>query len=783
MRYRSTIIAAVVVITCLIARRAAGQAMAYWDFEGPDTRTQMKDKSLLGGHDLQGHHFNIEAPPGFGRAHNFEDRHLWANNAGDLLDRPIGTITFRIRYALPIDDDFDLGRPILGFHEGQNNSGKGYIGFTGSNTIMAAFPDGGFVNAGGLVHDTWHTWILQTDGKVWRVFSRLDGADPIEHKEIEAKGGGWTEKGYTTFNRSRFWIGAREHVYTNDICCFCPGDIDDVAVFAYSLNDEERARIFAGDLPSVVAAARPFAPDSQRVRSGRWNHNAQWLFQTLLAADPADRLAIWKPALPALAATKNNLAIFDPEFGEIDRLADALGPKHLDLRLQISTDLMLLVPRGSFLCKIQWNRTKALIESGNVDNAIQAARLGVALALLSPQGPRRTALQSVAAARSSGWSPQNVEQLQTALLTMVEGDAAPAAGSAPIVDRLLRQAADQHAPQTENTPTARSLAYHSLYAGRVQQMSERIADALNQTRLDGPHLPSAFQQVAVFATVAGGSFETYSQLMTELVGNVAGDTSSPDAVPDADAPWYWLFQAIESGRATGNNGDQLPPEPALFAHATEPQRRKLLGQAATRWQQQVTDWADNAYAQGDAKWTVAFWLLRVRSAANSEQRAQGVQTFISKMLSRHSHETAQAALQVMHDRLTDAAAHRELKSAMISMSFRARQYDDCLRQLAELDQLQADAAVAHDARHTYWRAMSLIRLDRTDEAIASHERIAASDAGDDQRAGADLLIAWVHLQQRNTAKAGQTLQHVIDTYPHTPFGVQAASLVEALSDQ
>jgi Flp pilus assembly protein TadD len=99
---------------------------------------------------------------------------------------------------------------------------------------------------------------------------------------------------------------------------------------------------------------------------------------------------------------------------------------------------------------------------------------------------------------------------------------------------------------------------------------------------------------------------------------------------------------------------------------------------------------------------------------------------------------------------------------------------------AAIDEVNRAAPRPETMTAGFTLALSLLRLDRADEAVARLEETDKLPGNDEEHARAMFLIGWIRLRDDDRARAAAALERVVDRYPRTTAAKKALELLQTI---
>jgi len=523
------------------------------------------------------------------------------------------------------------------------------------------------------------------------------------------------------------------------------------------------------DLTTVKSHLDALKDEDGRFSADAWNLACRVLFREVGAARPEERKAVWSRGLAGLAG--DGVSLSAEALADLDRLARSLDANGSLSAMEVLTDLLLLVPDTPAMHELQKRRVEALRAGKAWDDAKAAAMLDVILASATSAGPAESVKQLGSILSAAGTSASDVEACESA---MRWGDLAEKRG--PVVkkrlpaDRMLKASATALLARQRDRVGGRRRAFLNVFAGNVTEALQAVHATLATTPADAERIGEALDDVSLILALSDGDFWNSRRYVQWLAGGPAHRDRLLGSLIQLETP------PVETVGPKGRRGHFLAPK--MYEELLHAARREVARRQLQRWKHALIGWGSNALKTGDKAWTEACWARAIAL----ESDASGVVSLIDGGFDLVcawgvSSELFEELVTGMVPRIQTPAARRRLLVKAATLHFNGGRFARCLGVLDKADKAAPALADAHDMTVGLMRALSLLRLRKSDDALSQLKQMAAWAGTDAQHARATFLVAWLYLQRNAVFEASMAFRKVMDRYPQTTFAKKAREMV------
>ena len=445
-------------------------------------------------------------------------------------------------------------------------------------------------------------------------------------------------------------------------------------------------------------------------------------------------------------------------------------------RLQILTDLLTLIPDVAKMHTLQQWRAKLLADVGSWDDACKAAHLSILLASASPKEPLEAIRQSLTIMKTPGLPKAARESLEASMQSSEAGDPTNASPAAPLqIDATLQQAATAILDSATGL-SPRRRAYLLLFAGRPEEGVREIARVLLGAPVGGNQIVRVLEDIIASFSIADGHVRRADRALRALGESSGRDEADPQADQLLDS-----FLEVAATSLDENLETREGRQSALFGALPRSEGAEIAREALERWQRRLIAWGATADLAGKTAWAQACWAPVVNRAASPAETNRLIDSIVEKML-----EVPQSYLStigVLHDllgHLQQPSAQGHLRMEIATICFKNADFDQALSEFNQADALLPENQRQPDMEIGFMRAMSLIRLERSTEALDQLDRMSGWSGTDEQEARVLFLLGWLNLHQSRPQQALSYLRDLTERYPATSFAEKAAQLIKRI---
>jgi TolA-binding protein len=545
----------------------------------------------------------------------------------------------------------------------------------------------------------------------------------------------------------------------------CPSDIRDTLnrrVVALLLQQQT-------DLAALDEYLPALRRQGEALDAEAWNLLCRALFRRVAVAKD-DRARVWKDGLGTLAA--RTIVVQQRTVEDLDKLTGFLGRDSGDLALTIVTDLLLCAPDGCSMRRLQWRRIAMLAEAGDLDGAVAAAAMGMALTASSGRTVTPSLERFEELLRSGGATETDIAQTAAGLLCGSTNDAATQPAMR-FVDEPLRKAAREALKLSAASENPRRAAYLNLLAGNTDKALLTARDCLLGCT-DAHQATEALGDIYVMLAAADGSLARANRFADWL--GASSNAASDQPPPRADdkqlailAGGNWQAETAASSSTEGQPfSSWFPEDRAAVARAFSSQLAEELAASA-----------QSAMDRGNRILATGLWALTLRGTAAPDTVRTTLDTMIRSLSAQMKRPDVR---QFLHGTLplVPALPHRRIVLVrMANLAHEEQLFDDCLDLLDEADALNATAG-QEDFAVALLRASAMMELEDYDGADKLLAEAAGWDGTDENKAQCLFVTACLRLRQGRMKDARETLRTLAERYPHTSVATKASQLADRI---
>lgn len=496
-------------------------------------------------------------------------------------------------------------------------------------------------------------------------------------------------------------------------------------------------------------------------------------------ASPEMQPLVWKEGLQRLAVVRT-LWISTDTLAELDSVLQKSSEAERSQVINMLTDLMLLAPDPASMRRLQWRRAAMFRhQSGGESNALCAATFDVLLAMLTNDGPGAAISHRDTILQSMNMTEDDREDQYTLMKNIVL--AANASGSAEpkmlslshdqMIDPLLAHAATEALADESRSKHLRRKAFLNLYAGQMEKALQQIHQAWRKSLVDDQAATEGLHDVALVIAVSTGQGHNMHQFTKWIAmgGNEQATENSP-ASPVLQQLIQWESQAKES-----------EPEQST-AVAPENIATRIL----SRHVDQIWAWGTQAMVDRSATWAQGYYARAIDLEANDDGMArlrdrirQSGPTWREMAAADKSSEAAQVIKAVASD-TAEVEARFYLLGELAAIHLTQQQFTNALEILDQAAMLPVSQEVQQDMAIGFTHVLALIRVERSDEALATLAQMEGWSGSSDEHARVLFLSAWIHLKHNHPEQAIPFLKRVTKDYGETEFAEQARKLLSRI---
>jgi tetratricopeptide (TPR) repeat protein len=188
-------------------------------------------------------------------------------------------------------------------------------------------------------------------------------------------------------------------------------------------------------------------------------------------------------------------------------------------------------------------------------------------------------------------------------------------------------------------------------------------------------------------------------------------------------------------------------------------------------------WGREALGSADADWALALWAAAANARPGPGEHLHLLPQLFEAMGANKPPEQADASLQVLAQlvpRLSSDDDRHAVQAKIAAIRLERGEFQ------AAIEELDRAGSGYETMAAGFTRALALIRLDKSDEALAALEKMEKMPGSDEERARAAFLIGWIHLRADDRPKASAAFERVVDRYPRSTSAKKAKELLPTL---
>jgi tetratricopeptide (TPR) repeat protein len=522
------------------------------------------------------------------------------------------------------------------------------------------------------------------------------------------------------------------------------------------------------------------------------NFALQLLLCRLGTAPTQERQQLWRQGLREIFM--DSLPLSDETFAEIDRLNSVLGNTGPLTSQELLTDLVLLAPDISSMRRLQWRRIAVFTGQGDWQNAERAAKLDVALAGFTLEGPLASMKKCVeiagktqAASADEGdlEARSRAEYVQNKTPSSVNEshEAEPVSAEMPL-DKALKSLAEAKLANPDPGLSLRQTAFLTLFAGDLDASLKNLHTALITCSATEKDVLSVLDDLAFVVAVNHGRFRDATAFASWFAaGKEETDQAGKEEDDRRDPALKILIDCEKAHKETTKPNDGLGVNPGSlsFGDVSPSLKAKFAHAWLEKCQYRLIRWGTNALLAKETSWAQTFWAAAINLARNPEESQRWIDRICSQCQESHVDRRQTAELMKgMVDCTEDTVAQRQLWLKAAMLLYEAMGFEECLGAIDEADRLASDPREAQQAKIGLVRALCLIRLGKIDEAAALLGSMGSWPGTEEEHAHALFLAGWIHLQKSEKIEAQNTFRRIIDKYPNSSFIGKVGELLQRL---
>lgn len=191
----------------------------------------------------------------------------------------------------------------------------------------------------------------------------------------------------------------------------------------------------------------------------------------------------------------------------------------------------------------------------------------------------------------------------------------------------------------------------------------------------------------------------------------------------------------------------------------------------------LVQWGAQAVASGEPAWARVLFA----AAANVRPEGRGDSDVLQRIYiaagADRSPDQAEPALDLLGELvplLRSGTDRRDVRTRIASVRLEQGKFQ------AAIDEVSRAGPHPETMTAGFTLALSLLRLDRADEAVARLVETDNLPGTDEEHARAMFLIGWIRLRDNDRPRAAAALERVVDRYPRTTAARKALDLLPAV---
>jgi tetratricopeptide (TPR) repeat protein len=446
---------------------------------------------------------------------------------------------------------------------------------------------------------------------------------------------------------------------------------------------------------------------------------------------------------------------------------------------------MLLVPDVQSMRRLQERRMEVLSVIGSWDEALPASRFHVMLNACLPEGPYAAIRKHFSFMRRSGASEAEIEDEADRLCVGsrpgggVRGR--QSGGGQVATDSYLCAAASEWLNEAEGALCDRDRAFICAWAGHPESALRAAHATLAESRAGLSGAGHAFYNAGlVLASMRVGLSRLNCHAKWLASGGLQREPFPPagGGTPGEGFSVWVLCERELPGPASPSEdeiGGQTRYRELPSARRTELGRRINQG-----WTEDLLRWGIQAKEEGDAAWAGRFSALALRAQADRAGTRALVERVADLAREEGTSEQALEALRAIEANLQEPFARAHVLHKVAGLLYEQNAFEECLVALDESRALGRKAGEPRNMELGFVRALCLVALEKSEEAVAFLEGMAGWPGSPEDHGRALFLIGWVRLRQNDMTEALAAFKRTVERYPDTPFAAKAAQLVQRL---
>jgi tetratricopeptide (TPR) repeat protein len=492
----------------------------------------------------------------------------------------------------------------------------------------------------------------------------------------------------------------------------------------------------------------------------------------LIAIPAAERETVWKRRLALLQQERPFLSIAGMR--DLGRLLSVTGKAPLGD--QVLVDLVLLFPDAETLAQLQLARAARFAARRAWNDASAAADFALLAASCSPRGRGPVPIAKAAAQLFAiPGAPADDVTRPTRWWNARSGRT--------LVDPALGRAARSALGESPTAISIRRRALLCALVGDLAGAARAAHDTLGQGFPSADEAHNALDDLTAALALADGSFADPFRLARLLAGaHLVRPATGPTTIPTDVA----LETFVERDRAAGvadsfgtgpvarKIATSRPGPAAAPAYAA---RGVLVRAWLGEYENILVVWGATAIASGEPDWAIALF------AAAADVRPEGrgdsgvLQRIFAAAGADRTPDLADRELKLLGGlapMLRSTADRRDVHTKIASVLLDQGKFQEALEELNYAGPAPETMSAGFTA------ALSLLRLERADEAVKRLESLEKLPGTDEEHARAMFLVGWIRLRDNDRARASAALERLVDRYPRTTAAKKAVDLLPAI---